>query len=371
MLSVIRIEGRPFHLAAYALLRYRAGSRRFAGRASLRCGRASAGARRRSCCCRTAPTGRCAGCATRGPARCSSRQRTSDRAQRSVRSAARLTLRELPGAGCSRSGTGDRARSAISACGSGEGGEAADRLRVRQLRVRRRARRRLGGVRGRDGVLRMAVPGRQARAVSRAARRAGDDRGRRADPARGAALGPGAIRARAGIGHRFRGSARGDVRANSRKRARYATRAHARVHGAYLEEHRRQLQDIGAGAAGGVPDRQPARARARRRRLRLARRRAPSARVAGGNQARLLGERPARDEGLRAGARAGARRSGARASGGLPAGQAGARGGAAVARAPRLLPRRRRTARWTGCTSRARSCSSATARRRSRRWRAT
>ena len=31
VLSVIRIEGRPFHLAAYALLRYRAGSRRLAG----------------------------------------------------------------------------------------------------------------------------------------------------------------------------------------------------------------------------------------------------------------------------------------------------------------------------------------------------
>jgi hypothetical protein len=31
VLSVIRIEGRPFHLAAYALLRYRVGSRRFAG----------------------------------------------------------------------------------------------------------------------------------------------------------------------------------------------------------------------------------------------------------------------------------------------------------------------------------------------------
>jgi hypothetical protein len=31
VLSVIRIEGRPFHLAAYALLRYRAGSRQLAG----------------------------------------------------------------------------------------------------------------------------------------------------------------------------------------------------------------------------------------------------------------------------------------------------------------------------------------------------
>jgi hypothetical protein len=31
VLSVIRIEGRPFHLAAYALLRYRAGPRSFAG----------------------------------------------------------------------------------------------------------------------------------------------------------------------------------------------------------------------------------------------------------------------------------------------------------------------------------------------------
>jgi len=31
VLSVIRIEGRPFHLAAYALLRYGAGSRQFAG----------------------------------------------------------------------------------------------------------------------------------------------------------------------------------------------------------------------------------------------------------------------------------------------------------------------------------------------------
>jgi hypothetical protein len=31
VLSVIRIEGRPFHLAAYALLRYGAGARRFAG----------------------------------------------------------------------------------------------------------------------------------------------------------------------------------------------------------------------------------------------------------------------------------------------------------------------------------------------------
>jgi hypothetical protein len=31
VLSVIRIEGRPFHLAAYALLRYRAGPRGFAG----------------------------------------------------------------------------------------------------------------------------------------------------------------------------------------------------------------------------------------------------------------------------------------------------------------------------------------------------
>lgn len=31
VLSVIRIEGRPFHLAAYALLRYRAGPRRLAG----------------------------------------------------------------------------------------------------------------------------------------------------------------------------------------------------------------------------------------------------------------------------------------------------------------------------------------------------
>jgi hypothetical protein len=31
VLSVIRIEGRPFHMAAYALLRYRAGPRSFAG----------------------------------------------------------------------------------------------------------------------------------------------------------------------------------------------------------------------------------------------------------------------------------------------------------------------------------------------------
>ena len=31
VLSVIRIEGRPFHLAAHALLRYRAGPRGFAG----------------------------------------------------------------------------------------------------------------------------------------------------------------------------------------------------------------------------------------------------------------------------------------------------------------------------------------------------
>ena len=31
VLSVIRIEGRPFHLAAYALLRYRVGPRSFAG----------------------------------------------------------------------------------------------------------------------------------------------------------------------------------------------------------------------------------------------------------------------------------------------------------------------------------------------------
>ncbi len=31
VLSVIRIEGRPFHLAAYALLRYGAGPRRYAG----------------------------------------------------------------------------------------------------------------------------------------------------------------------------------------------------------------------------------------------------------------------------------------------------------------------------------------------------
>lgn len=31
LLSVIRIEGRPFHLAAYALLRYRAGPRRLSG----------------------------------------------------------------------------------------------------------------------------------------------------------------------------------------------------------------------------------------------------------------------------------------------------------------------------------------------------
>ena len=31
VLSVIRIEGRPFHLAAHALLRYRAGPRRLAG----------------------------------------------------------------------------------------------------------------------------------------------------------------------------------------------------------------------------------------------------------------------------------------------------------------------------------------------------
>jgi hypothetical protein len=31
VLSAIRIEGRPFHLAAYALLRYRAGPRRLAG----------------------------------------------------------------------------------------------------------------------------------------------------------------------------------------------------------------------------------------------------------------------------------------------------------------------------------------------------
>ncbi len=70
VLSVIRIEGRPFHLAAYALLRYRVRLAPARGCASLRQGPASAGVLRRSCCCRTAPMGGCAGCATPGPAPC-------------------------------------------------------------------------------------------------------------------------------------------------------------------------------------------------------------------------------------------------------------------------------------------------------------
>ena len=249
------------------------------------------------------------------------------------------------GGACSRSGAGDRARARRPACGSGEAVKPP-----------------IGFVYGncvfadalddgwaafavRDGVLRVALRGRQARAVPRAARRAGGDRGRRADPARRAALGPRALRARAGKRRSAQMGAGTDDR-------------HARAQRRYAAGARRAPERDRRGAAGAVPDREPARSRARRRRLRLARRRAPSARVVGGDQARLLGARPARAEGRRAGARAGARRPGARAPGGLPAGPPGARGGAAVAGAQGLLPRPgraggRRAARAAGAGVRA------------------
>ncbi len=57
VLSVIRIEGRPFHLAAHALLRYRPGRAGSPGCVPAAAS-ANAGVRRRSCCCRTAPTAR-------------------------------------------------------------------------------------------------------------------------------------------------------------------------------------------------------------------------------------------------------------------------------------------------------------------------
>ena len=159
VLSVIRIEGRPFHLAAYALLRYGVGPRTLLG-VVRPCGApgerwypqevlmlpdGSDGAMRR-----LRYTGPGAVLITAAHERVEGRGPLGG---------ARLTLRELPGGQGSGQRPGDRAGPG---CATGcarlrpvgrEGGEAADRVRVRQLRVRRLARRRLGRVRGGERVI--------------------------------------------------------------------------------------------------------------------------------------------------------------------------------------------------------------------------
>ena len=186
------------------------------------------------------------------------------------------------------------------------------------------SRRRLGGVRGAGLLLRVAQRGRQARPLPRADRRAGGDRGGRADPAGLPALGAGALCPRAA---RARATLGAGVRAGAHARAR-ALRRRARS-----APGRRR-----GGAARGVPAREPARPRARRRLLRLAGGGTASARVVGGAQAGAVDARQARAEGVGAGAGAGARRPGPRAAGGLPAGAPGARRRAAVAGAQGVLP---------------------------------
>ena len=176
----------------------------------------------------------------------------------------------------------------------------------------------------------MAVRGRQARAVSGAARRAGGDRGRRADPARGAALGSGAVRTRAG---------RDDLGWGTPMDMTEPTRARSV---AICRSTKSTCHEIG----GARPEvflivslREPERDVAAY--VSRAAERHPREWLEGIRRAFSVA-RPARDEGRGAGARAGARRPGARAPGRLPAGPPGARGGAAVARAQGLLPRSRR-----------------------------
>ena len=90
----------------------------------------------------------------------------------------------------------------------------------------------------------------------------------------------------------------------------------------------------------------------------------------------VCGRRTARERGApalgrRARAAADARRRGSRAARRQPRGAPGAHGRGAVAGAPRVLPRRSASRRWTGSTSRRRWSSSTTARRCSRRSRPT
>ena len=141
-----------------------------------------AGIRRRSCCCPTARTAACAVCATRVRAPCWSPSSTSaagatvERARRAGlarwgrtrrRSARRPRARPLTDGQVIALARGVRllvrGRPSASARCRREG---ADRVRVRQLRVRAGPRRRLGGIRGGGVLVRMAERGRQACAAS-------------------------------------------------------------------------------------------------------------------------------------------------------------------------------------------------------------
>ena len=238
----------------------------------------------------------------------------------------------------------------------GEPDEDADRVRVRQLRVRRGSRRLLGCLRA-DGVARTRGSAKTASAGGCVALLGalGGARGRPTDPACRRALGRRALRAR------------GRPRWRSRSRRR---RAPCAASGATFRSSAAALRRS-ARETGGVPARQPARARARRRRVMSPG--PPSSIRASGRRrspARAVAARSAPAEGRELErARVRADQAHARLADFLPVARRAASScsGSCAARSAAASASRRSTA----CTSRGRWSSSATARRCWRRSRAT
>ena len=337
---------------------------------------------RRSSSCRTAPTAGCVGCTYTGPGAvlvAVEHERAEEAGRRwlgdlSVRHRPALTLWQSSRGPAAHGRSGDRAcfgarllvRS--DARGEDEGSEGTDRVRLRQLRLRKRARRLLGRVhgRGRRRIKWLSEDGKRAQFLAllgaleateadvqilRVGRRW--ELERYADEVHGVSD--------------IVGSDAESVNGvyDSHARPHCAAHGHAMSRSTASPEGHRQ------GETGRVPDGQPARPREGRRLLRITGCRAASKGVVGRLQARFLDARQAPAEGLRAGAGTGcaptrrmhgsrtffrfARRVGSSCSGWFG-------GRFAEVLASRFS---------TSCMSHARSCSSATARRCSRRWRVT
>ena len=361
-----------FHLAAQALVRYWVGPRAAGGRAAVRGRRSAAGIRRRSCCSRTGPTAACVDFATRARARCWWRSSTSaggGRCERGLSGIARpglrpaLTLRQRRAMRVRSSAAGDlaRVRRTAAAC------RASAQRRVSAVRAP------IAFVYGNCVFAQGLDDGWAAFAVEPSSYAWLSEEGKRA---RFLAL-IGALEAIEADMQILRVHRRWELERYARELREdgdtgpACARAHAGARERYIQEHVRSLGDVGAAQPAVfllVSLREPERDVASyvSRAVGQHPREWWEAFSAGAGAAR-----PAHPEGVGARARAGARRPGARAAGGLPAGAPGARRRAAVARAQGVLPRARGTGRSTVCTSRARWCSSATARRCSRRWRAT
>ncbi len=193
----------------------------------------------------------------------------------------------------------------------------------------------------------MALRRRQARPLSRAARRAGGDRGRHPDRARQPPLECRRIHRRDGWS------------------------AHRRDAPALRRRARAAAGGTGGAAAVAAAPGEPARPRTRRGLLCVPRSRAPPARVDGGAAARALPARPAPAACRRARARAGARRPRPRAPRRVPAMPARRAGWSCSGSCAAPSAGGSASRRSTVCTSRGRWCSSATARPYWLHWRAT